>query len=195
MRVLLVYCHPDPASFTAAVRQATERGLAAAGHEVTVADLYAEGFQPVLGRAERASYHTVGANEAPVAAELARLRAADALVFVYPTWWYAQPAMFKGWLDRVFVPHATFTMPEDGKAITGRLHNIRVLAVVTTLGAPRWWWWLMGAPGRRILLSGIGALCAPRVRKGWLALHSIDTADAPARAAFLARVERVMSRL
>lgn len=194
MRVLLVYCHPDPDSFTAAVRDAVLRGLATAGHDVIVADLHAENFVPVLDRAERAGYHTAGANEVPVARELARLRAAEALVFVYPTWWYAQPAMLKGWLDRVFVPHATFTMPEAGQSIAGRLHNIRTLAAVTTQGAPRWWWWIMGAPGRRILLTGIGALCARQAKKHWLALHSIDTADAPARTAFLQRVERAAAR-
>ena len=26
---------------------------------------------------------------------------ADALVLVYPTWWSGQPAMLKGWFDRV----------------------------------------------------------------------------------------------
>ncbi|HMO08688.1 MAG TPA: NAD(P)H-dependent oxidoreductase, partial [Paracoccaceae bacterium] len=48
MRALVVYCHPDPGSFTAAVRDAVLDRLAAAGAEVRLADLYARGFQPVL---------------------------------------------------------------------------------------------------------------------------------------------------
>jgi putative NADPH-quinone reductase len=195
MRVLVVYCHPDPESFTAAIKAVAVDALTAAGHEVEVADLYAEGFDPVLSLDERRGYHTAGVNEAPVAAEIARLRRAEALVFVYPTWWYAQPAMLKGWLDRVWVPHATFGMPENGKPILRKLTNIRVMAVVTTLGAPFWWWRIMGEPGRRILLRGIGMLCHPRVRRHWIALHDMDATTPDQRDVFLVRVRREMSHL
>ncbi len=195
MRVLLVYCHPNPESFTAAVRVAAERGLAAGGHELRVADLYGENFDPVLRREERAAYHTAGENERPVAAEIERIKWAEALVFVYPTWWYAQPAMLKGWLDRVWIPHVTFTMPTDTMPIGRNMTNIRVIAAVTTLGSPRWWWTIVGAPGRRILMTGIAALCHPRVKRRWIALHSIDTVGLDARAAFLIRVEREMRTL
>jgi putative NADPH-quinone reductase len=195
MRVLLVYCHPDPDSFTAVVKAAALEGLAQAGHEVRVADLYAENFNPVMSRDERRGYHTEGANEGPVAEELERLRWAEALVFVYPTWWYGQPAMLKGWLDRVWVPHATFKMPEAGRAITRVLTNIRVIAAVTTLGSPLWWWRVVGEPGRRILMRGMAMLCHPRVQRHWVALHGIDTSTEDQRAAFLARVRRTMAEL
>lgn len=195
MRVLLVSCHPDPESFSAALSRAALQALQTAGHTVDHLDLYAENFDPVMRRDERRAYHTAGVNEVPVAAHLARLKAADALVFVYPTWWYGQPAMLKGWLDRVFVPHATFSMPVDNKPITGRLDNIRTIAVVTTLGSPRWWWWLMGEPGRRVLLRGIRALCHRRCRTRWLALHRMDEIGPAERKAFLDRVARELAAL
>ena len=44
-----------------------------AGHEVDHLDLSAEGFDPVLGRAERLGYHEVPANRAPVEAYVTRL--------------------------------------------------------------------------------------------------------------------------
>ena len=47
MRVLTVYAHPDPGSFNHAVLEAFTRGLADAGHESEVVDLYAIGFDPV----------------------------------------------------------------------------------------------------------------------------------------------------
>ncbi len=169
MKTLVVHCHPSPASFTAAVRDRVLKGLAAAGHEVRLIDLYGEGFDPVMSRQEREDYHTAGLNEQPVAEHLAALRWCEALVLVYPTWWYGQPAMLKGWLDRVWVPHATFRMPEPGKPIGRILTNIRFIAAVSTLGSPWWWWTLaMGEPGRRILLRG-SACSARRVagRSGW----------------------------
>jgi NAD(P)H dehydrogenase (quinone) len=190
MRTLVVYCHPLPGSFTAAVRDRVLAGLAAGGHETRLVDLYAIGFDPVLSAEGRADYHTAGLNEATVGDHLAALRWCEALIFVYPTWWYGPPAMLKGWLDRVWVPHATFEMPEPGKPIGRVLTNIRLIAAVSTLGSP-WWWWVlaMGQPGRRMLLRGLGALCHPRCRTLWLALHRMDSADDHARAGFLRKVE------
>ena len=194
MRWLVVYCHPDTASFTAACRDAAVTALERAGHEVELLDLYAEGFDPVMDRAERQGYHTSGANAVPVAAHLARVKAAEALLFVYPTWWYAQPAMLKGWLERVLIPHEAFTMPEGNQPIRGLMTNIRRIAVVTSLGSPKWWWWLMGRPGQRILLSGIRALCAPRCRTDWIALHRIDVVGETERKAHLQRIARELGR-
>ncbi len=195
MRILLVHCHPNPASFTAAVRDAALEGLAAAGHEARVIDLYAENFDPVLSREGRAAYHTEGENEAGVEDHLAALRWCEGLLFTYPTWWYGQPAMLKGWLDRVWIPHATFTMPEGDKPIGRVLTNIRLIGAITTLGSPKWWWFLMGMPGRRILLTGISVLCAPGAKTLWLALHKMDSTTEPERKAFLERVRERTARL
>ena len=195
MRVLVVYCHPCEESFNAALRDAALEALRQAGHETRLLDLYAMGFQPVIGAQERRDYHTPGLNEEGVAEHLAALRWCEGLIFIYPTWWYGQPAMLKGWLDRVWVPHATFSMPEGNKPIGRVLTNIRLIGAISTLGSPKWWWWLMGAPGRRILLTGLSVLCAPRCRTFWLGLHRMDGSSAAEREAFLARVRARMARL
>lgn len=192
MKVLLVYCHPNPESLTAAIRDTAIAALRVAGHEIDLLDLYAEGFDPVMSREERAGYHAPGENARPVANHLRRLTAAEALLFVYPTWWYGQPAMLKGWLDRVFIPHETFAMPEPGRPIRGLLTNIRLVGAITTLGSPTLWWWFMGMPGRRVLLTGIKVLCAPGCKTLWLGLHSIDSAGEGQRKAFLERVKKAM---
>ncbi|MBS9479280.1 NAD(P)H-dependent oxidoreductase [Ancylobacter radicis] len=189
MRVLLVYCHPVAESFNAAVRDAALRGLQRAGHAVDLLDLYAEGFDPVMSRKERLGYHTPGQNALPVADDLARVKRAEALVIVAPTWWYGPPAMLKGWLDRVLVPHETFGMPQPLRPLERRLTNIRLLAAVSTLGSPWYWWLWVGQPGRRIIMEGVGGIIHPRAQKLWLALHSMDSASAAKRAAFLAKVE------
>lgn len=195
MRILLVYCHPCPESFNAAVRDRAIAALTRAGHEVDLLDLYAENFDPVLSAQARRDYHTPGVNEADVADHLARLRAADGLLFVYPTWWYGPPAMLKGWLDRVWVPHATFKMPEKGKPIARVMTNIRLVGAISTLGSPPWWWWIIGMPGRRTLLTGLSVLCAKGCRTFWLGLHQMDSADDTRRKAFLARVEARLAQI
>jgi putative NADPH-quinone reductase len=195
MRVLVVYAHPCEDSFCAAIRDRTIATLAEAGHDVRLLDLYAMGFDPVLSAGERRAYHTPGDNEGPVAEHLAHLRWCEALLFVYPTWWYGQPAMLKGWLERVWVPHATFRMPEPGRPIARVMTDIRVVGIVSTLGSPRWWWWVMGMPGRRILLTGISVLCAPGCRTFWLAHYRMDSSTAQTRGAFLGRLHRRLPQL
>jgi NAD(P)H dehydrogenase (quinone) len=38
------------------------------------------------------------------------LQRADALLLVYPTWWFGLPAMLKGWFVRVWVPGVAFSL-------------------------------------------------------------------------------------
>ena len=195
MRLLIVYCHPVEGSFVSAVRDSVLEGAREAGHEIRLTDLYAEGFQPVMGREERVGYHEEPANQAPVAAHLDNIRWAEGILFVYPTWWYGQPAMLKGWLDRVFVPGVAFTMPTETQGIGPGLAHIRFVGVATTLGSSWWLWRFMGQPGRRIILRGLRACCGARCKTLWMGLHSMDTVSEPRRRDYLARVRRRIARL
>ena len=103
--------------------------------------------------------------------------------------------MLKGWLDRVFLPGVAFTLGKGGGPIAPRLTNIRLLAVLTTYGAPWWLVWLVGDPGRKMLLRGIRAVCAKRCRTLFVAHHRMDTSTPARRAAFLGRVERALANV
>jgi len=186
MRVLMVYCHPREDSFCAALREAALAALRGAGHEVTLRDLYAEGFRPALNAEERGAYHDTARNQVGIEHEVAQLKSAEALLLVYPTWWYGMPAMLKGWFDRVWVPGATFTL--GAGAIEPRLTNIRRLGVVTTYGSP---WWLLaylGWPDRRVIAGGVRRLLAKDCRVDWLSLNRMDKRGEAERARFLAKV-------
>ena len=140
MRVLIVYAHPLHDSFAAALRDTIVATLREGGHQVDHCDLYGEGFDPVLTVEERRAYNTAQPELAAVEPHVARLRAAEALVLCFPTWWYGMPAILKGWFDRVWVTGVAFTLPPGRGAIRPALHNIRKFAVVTTYGSP---WWLV----------------------------------------------------
>jgi len=195
MRCLVVYAHPVETSYCAALCAKTVETLRAGGHEVRLLDLYADGFEPVLSRAERLAYHTPVENEKPVREHLEHIKWAQAMVFVYPTWWYGLPAMLKGWLDRVWIPYVTFTLPTDGSAIRGLMSHIERLVIITSSGSSRWWLMLVGNPGRVTILRGIWALCGWRCRTIFLAHYDIDRSTPESRAAFLARVEARLRRL
>jgi NAD(P)H dehydrogenase (quinone) len=196
MRALVVYCHPKTDSFNAAVKTLVVQKLRDAGAEVRVSDLYAKGFQPVLTTPEWEGYLTCPQNADPVAQDVADLRWCDTLIFVYPTWWYGLPAMLKGWLDRVMLPGVAFLMPDEvNRNIRPGLRHITGLGVFTTCGASRWLTWIIGAPGKRTMLRGVGFLCAPRKRTVFAAHFLMDSSTEASRTAHLAVVARKMDRL
>lgn len=123
MQVLLVYAHPEPRSYNAALRDVAVKTLSAAGHTVDVSDLYGMGFNAVAGPADFSSrrdgaYFSLGAEQmhasqaggfaADVQAELNKLLAADLLILQFPLWWFSLPAILKGWIDRVFAFGAAY---------------------------------------------------------------------------------------
>lgn len=123
---LWVYAHPRAASLNSTLRDAGVKGLRADGWSVDVADLYAEGFDPIL----------VDEGGADVREHQSRLLAADLVVLQFPLWWYGPPAMLKGWIDRVFERGFAYDVPDPAtgrnrKYGDGGLAGRRALAVVT----------------------------------------------------------------
>ena len=96
----------------------------------------------------------------------------------------------KGWLDRVWATDVAFKFPSDGGRIVSLVPHIGRIGVVTTCGAPWWISVLMGQPGRKTILRGLRALCAPRSRTLFLAHYDMDRSTPQTRAAFLAKVRR-----
>lgn len=118
LRVHLVHAHPEQGSFVAAMRDTVVQTLTRAGHTVTVSDLYAMGFNPVLSAADFGSRvnpeHLTYALEqrhnykartlAPdISSEIEHVLAADVLGFTFPVHWFGPPAILKGWIERVFI--------------------------------------------------------------------------------------------
>ena len=192
-RALVLFAHPCAESFSAALHGAVVEALAAKGWEVDDCDLYAEGFSPVLTAAERRGYHEVGPNLSPVAPYVERLRAAEALVLVFPVWNFGFPAILKGFFDRVFLPGVSFRL-EEGK-VRPNLTNIRRLAAVTTYGGTRMRAFLAGDPPRKIVSRAVRFVCAPGARLSYNALYDMNRATDGDRARFLARARAAMAAL
>ena len=195
MRTLVVIAHPSTDSFCHALTDRAVAGLRAAGHDVTVLDLYAEGFRVAMSADERTAYH----GDEPILDPVVGLHAdavlaAEALVFVYPTWWSGLPAILKGWLERVLVPGVGFRFDEKGKVRPG-LGQVRHLVGISTYGSPRWYVRLVNDNGRRTITRALRLSCGFRVRSHWHGLYAIDTTTAAERAEFAARVESRMADL
>jgi NAD(P)H dehydrogenase (quinone) len=185
--VLVVFCHPRQDSFSAAVRDRSVAALQQAGHVVELLDLYGSAFSPALQAEEHRRYHDPAANRLGIEDHIALLQGADALLLIYPTWWYGVPAMLKGWFDRIWVPGVAFRLTPG--AIQPLLTNIRRIGVVTTYGSPRWLLWFIGWPDRRMIERGLRRLCARRCRMDWLGLTSFDRRTPIKRQEFLMKVQ------
>ncbi len=194
MRVLYLYCHPVPESFHGALRAVALAGLARAGHEVDLCDLYAERFDPVLGAAERRGYHEVAGNRRGLEGYVERLQRAEAMVVQFPTWCFGAPAMLKGYFDRLFLPGVAFDLSDPAHA-RPLLRNIRVLAGVVTYGRARHVAWYMGDPPRKLVTRYIRWFIAPGAAVRYHALYHLNTATDATRTAFLERVGHQMERL
>ena len=195
MQVVVVLAHPNVDSFCHALAQRAVAGLTAGGHQSELIDLYALGVSAAMSPAEHAAYH----GETPILDPLIQshadlVRAADALVFVYPTWWSSTPAILKGWLERVMVPGVAFVFNKDGKVRPG-LTNVRHVVGISTYGSPRVYVRLINDNGRRMITRALRLNTGLRTRRSWLGLYAIDTATAAERESFLQRVEQKLRSL
>lgn len=148
MHVFIVHCHPEANSFNTTLTAIAKEQFETQGHNVSITDLYAQGFNPVEGPqhypqrqdsvyfsalTEQRSASEHGHLPADVAQEISRLEKADLIIFQFPLWWHAQPAILKGWFDRVFVYGGLYT--GRCRYDNGHFRGKRAICSVTT-GAP-----------------------------------------------------------
>lgn len=144
VKTLIVLAHPDKKSFNGQWAEASCSASAALGHEVLQSDLVQMGFDPV----ERADHYQLpdmdpfdvlrvqeAASETDalphdVATEIAKIEVADRVIFHFPMWWFAPPAILKGWFERVLANGAMHST--DERFDTGRCRHKTALFCVTT---------------------------------------------------------------
>jgi NAD(P)H dehydrogenase (quinone) len=146
MNILIVIAHPEPASFSGALKDVAVRELEQMGHQVVVSDLYRMGWNPALGpgdfegeranqdyldlsREQEHAFATDG-HSADVEAEQAKVAAADLVLFHFPVWWFSMPAMLKGWVDRVF--SRGFAYSTGRKYESGHFKGKKAMLCITT---------------------------------------------------------------
>jgi len=189
MRVFVVLAHPRTDSLNAALLQELVAGLREAGHEPDVADLYADGFDPRLSAQELQPLGEV--RSAPDAqAYQARLLAARGFAFLFPVWWFGPPAIFKGFVDRVFAEHVAFRFGENGEVL-GLLPRVKAL-VINTAGATAKQYEAAGfdAPLRQTLDRWTLGFCGVR-EVHHVILHGAAEADETTRVGWLAEARRL----
>ena len=136
--VLVISCNPETSSFDHALANAYCESARSAGASVNLLDLGTLKFDPILHH----GYKEVQPLEPDLLYAQKLIKAADHIVLVYPSWWGSIPALFKGFIDRVFLPGFAFRHHEKDmlwdKLLTGKTARI-----ILTQDSPGWWNWLV----------------------------------------------------
>ena len=136
MKISIILAHPRPGSFNHAIAETAADVLRKSGHTVTVHDLCAERFDPLLppGEIPRDALlpRTIGQH-------CDEITAADGIVIVHPDWWGMPPAILKGWIDRILRPGIAYRFAEtdSGEGIPAGLLKAKAALVFNTSNTPR----------------------------------------------------------
>ncbi|MFI3311187.1 NAD(P)H-dependent oxidoreductase [Ewingella allii] len=124
MHTLIVVSHPIADSLTHAIAKQIAAGITGAegGHSVEIADLAAEDFDPRFTATDMNAFNGKSALPQDVLDEQARVDRADALILVYPIYWWSMPGQLKGWIDRVFANGWAYEDDGSGKVVKKLLH-------------------------------------------------------------------------
>lgn len=132
MKHLIIYAHPNPASFNHAIKETIVRVLKDKGQSLRVRDLYALRFDPIL-KADDFETFLAGKTPGDIAIEQDHVRWADQLTFLYPVWWGRMPSIGAGYIDRVFSKGFAYDYGPTGPV--GLLPGKKVY-IFSTMGAP-----------------------------------------------------------
>jgi putative NADPH-quinone reductase len=134
-KVLVVFAHPEAASFVGSLRDVVASIAAEKRAEVRQHDLYDEGFSAVLSLNEWQLHRAAPETKPHLVRHFEDLQWCDTLVFVYPTWWSAQPAILKAWMDRVIAHDVAWNVKDGADRISPGLSNVKRLVAITTHGS------------------------------------------------------------
>ena len=193
MRVIVLLGHPSADSYCSAIFNAIANSLRGK-HQVTEMRLADEKFTTAMTSKERHAYET----DSPLISEDTRRHAqlllqAEAIIFVYPTWWSGLPAQLKGWIERVFVLGVAFRFNEKNQ-IRPNLNNIRHIIGVSTYGSPWRYVKLVNDNGRRTLTRSLRASTGLRTRTMWHSIYALDTCTAEQREKFITNTTRKITK-
>lgn len=136
-QAVLLLGHADPESFNHRLAAAYCAGFIGAGGRIERFVLSELDFDPVM----RTGFRTPQTLEPDLLRARTAIEASLHLVWVFPTYWAAPPAIVRGFFDRVFLPGWAFRY-EKGSVLPRQLLTNKSARVILTMDSPGWWYTL-----------------------------------------------------
>jgi NAD(P)H dehydrogenase (quinone) len=132
---LVIYSHPLDKGHNATILGDVLTELKERKEKYELINLYKEKFNPVLSTEEMNTRGKAISKE--IRKYQDKIAKADRLIFIYPIWWNAPPAILKGFIDRVFSAGFAFKYVQTpmGTRPKGLLQEKKAI-VFTTSGGP-----------------------------------------------------------
>ena len=179
MRILIINGHPNKDSYNTALTEAYKKGALFSKAKVDViniSDLNFEAFQTQFK-----DY------DAPEDLKKSRelIKTADHIVWIYPIWWYAMPALLKAFIEQTFMTGFAFEYLKSDKMLKwNKFLKGKTTSIISTMDAPPWYYNLIiKNPGGKFLKEsmkfcgikfkskmyfGSVKLSSEKQRKNWL---------------------------
>lgn len=173
MKSLIIYAHPWEGSFNHHILGLVRDLLIAQGKEVDVIDLNKDGFNPVMTAADLRVF-AKGEYADPLAKSyVERMKHSEEVVFVFPIWWYSEPAILKGFFDKILLKGHTYE--QVGQEIKGML-KINKGTVLTTGTIDEQTFAYLGDPIKNVFITGtLGMVGITNVE--WIHCSSVHLED------------------
>ncbi|MEF8879312.1 MAG: NAD(P)H-dependent oxidoreductase [Candidatus Thermoplasmatota archaeon] len=160
MTSLIIYAHPPTKGFCSYILKEVKKNIKDLDNNFEILDLYDMDYNPILKKEE----HYISGNKkiSKKNKEIQKkIKQSDKLIFIYPVWWGAMPAILKGFLDRVITPGFGFKYSKEKllKFLPKKLLKEKKALVLMTMGAPRILYVITGNPPKRIIKNFTLKLC------------------------------------
>lgn len=172
--VLIINGHPDSESFNHALQNAYAEGAMSVGCNVEKITLSEINFSLNL----QYGYRKRTDLEPDLLNAWEKIKQADHLVWIYPTWWSGMPAILKGFIDRVFLPGLAFEYQEKSP-LPKQLLKGKTSEIITTMDSPVWYYKLVFKnAGVNMLKKGILEFCGVKNKRvTYLSVVKTSTPD------------------
>ncbi len=150
--ILLILGHPSKNSFNKALLDAYQKGSESTGaicKTIYISDLHfdinlADGYK--TGKSDQLENDLLAAQQL--------FQWANHVVFAFPNWWGAMPAITKGFIDRLFLPGFAFKN-HSGKNFPEQLLKGKSMRVLVTMDTPKFWFYLVHRASLYLILKKV----------------------------------------
>ncbi|MEG1634275.1 MAG: NAD(P)H-dependent oxidoreductase [Rikenellaceae bacterium] len=187
MKTLIIFAHPNPKSFSAAILERVTTLLTAKNCEYKISDLYDMNFNSVLSSNDFIAMNK-GTYSIDIISEMHKINWAEQIVMIYPIWWTGMPAIMKGYIDRVFAKGFAYDYIDD--ALIGLLS--KKVVIINTMGTKNSYYDHSGMTSamKMTLNDGIIEMCGMKT-KHHLLLGNVPSASSEERQQMLLKIDKL----